>query len=165
MARRRYIFWNAATAALTAAPAAVTTGTSIKTMLQLKPSVNSAIIGWGYSFDAIPTALVTTELVTTGAVAATVTAFQSGDLIRYDDSGTGASTVTIGSTTASGYTATAEGTITTTRPLATRKELAPSYECLFPLDREPMVAAGEILRVRATTATAIGMTCWVILEE
>lgn len=164
MARRRYQIFNAATAALTAAPAAVATGTSLKTMLQLKPTTNIAIIGWGYSFDAIPTALVKVELITTGTVNATVTAFNSGDICKYDDAGTAASALSLG-TSASGFTSSAEGTVTTSRLLAMRNEMSPSYECQFPLDREPMVAANDILRIRATTATTIGMTCWVTIEE
>ncbi|MEV6432556.1 hypothetical protein [Nocardia sp. NPDC051463] len=164
MARRRYKLYNGATAALTAALAPVTTGTSIKTMLQVKPTTNVAVIAWGYSFDAVPTSLVKVELITTGTVAATVTAFASGDVIKYDDPGTAASAISLG-TSASGYTSTAEGTVTASRLLAGRNELAQSYESQDPLDREGGVVANDILRIRATTAVAIGMTCWVLIEE
>jgi hypothetical protein len=85
MSRRRYAVWNAATAALTAAPTAVTTGTAIKTMLQVKPTTPIVIVEWGYSFDVVPTALVRVELVTTGTVNATVTQFAAGDVVKYDD--------------------------------------------------------------------------------
>src|SRR5438270_13769112 len=111
MSRRRFVVWNGATAALTAAMPAVTTGTAIKTMLQIKPTTNIAVIGWGYSFDVAPTALVKVELVTTGTVAATVTASASGDIVKYDDAGGGTSAVSL-STTATGYTSTAEGSVT-----------------------------------------------------
>lgn len=164
MSRRRYIVWNGATAALTAALASVTTGTSVKTMLQLKPTTNISIIEWGYSFDVVPTALVTTELITTGTVNATVTAYASGDVAKYDDSGTGASAISLG-TSASGYTASAEGSITATRLLDRRQEWGQSYAIQFPLDREPGVIANDILRIRMTTATAINAACFVIYEE
>ncbi|MFE7797069.1 hypothetical protein [Nocardia sp. NPDC057440] len=164
MARRRYKVYNAATAALTAAPAAVTTGTSLKTMLQIKPTTNIAVIAWGYSFDVVPTALVKVELITTGTVAATVTAFAAGDVVKYDDAGTAASAISLG-TSASGFTSTAEGTITATREIFFRNEFGQSYESQEPLDREGGVIANDILRIRATTAVAIGMTCWVLYEE
>ena len=91
MARRRYLVWNAATAALTAAPTMVTTGTALKPMLQVKPSTYIAVIAWGYSFDVTPTAVVKVELITTGTVNATVTAFNAGDVVKFDDSGNAAS--------------------------------------------------------------------------
>ncbi|MFC8531955.1 hypothetical protein [Nocardia sp. NPDC057227] len=164
MARRRFIVWNAATAALTAAPTAVTTGTSIKTMLQIKPTTTIAVIEWGYSFSVLPTAVVNCELVTTGTVNATVTAFASGDVGKYDDSVGAASAISLG-TTASGFTSTAEGSVTATRLLAGRLEWAQSFSQQFPLDREPGVAANDILRIRMTTATAINALCYVVYEE
>ncbi|WP_405490519.1 hypothetical protein [Nocardia sp. NBC_00511] len=164
MARRRFIVWNGATAALTGALASVATGTSVKTMLQLKPTTNIAILEWGYSFDAVPTSLVKVELITTGTVAATVTAYASGDVIKYDDAGSAASAISLG-TSASGYTASAEGTITSTRPLADRTEWGQSFSQQFPLDREPGVQANDLLRIRMTTATTINALCYVIFEE
>jgi hypothetical protein len=164
MARRRYLVWNAATAALTAAPTPVTTGTSLKTMLQVKPTTNIAVIAWGYSLDAVPTALVKPELITTGTVNATVTAFNAGDVVKYDDSGNAASAISLG-TAASGFTASAEGTVTTSRLLAGGSSWAQQFSEQFPLDREPGVAANDVLRIRVTTSVAIGMLCWILFEE
>jgi hypothetical protein len=162
--RRRYKIFNAATAALTAPITAVTTGTATKTMLQLKPTTNVAIISWGYEFDVTPTAFVRTELISTGTVAATVTAFNAGDVIKYDDAAQSASAASLG-TTASGFTATAEGTITATRVLDMGPGWAQSYVIQFPLDREPGVIANDLLRVRMTTATAINAITWIDYEE
>jgi hypothetical protein len=164
MARRRYAVWNGASAALTASQALVATGTSLKTMLQLKPTTPIAIIEWGYSFDVVPTALVKVELITTGTVNATVTAFNAGDVVKYDDSGASASAISLG-TAASGFTSSAEGSITATRLLSYRAEWNQSFVQQFPLDREPGVAANDILRIRATTATTINMACYVVWEE
>lgn len=164
MARRRYLVWNAATAALTAAPTMVSTGTSLKTMLQVKPSTNIAVIGWGYSFDVVPTAVVKVELITTGTVNATVTAFNAGDVVKFDDSGNAASAITL-ATSGSGFTSSAEGTVTASRLLDYQASWAQQYSTQFPLDREPGVIALDILRVRATTATAIGMSTWICFEE
>src|SRR5690242_4297287 len=96
MARRRYLIFNGASAALTAAPASVATGTSIKTMLQVKPTTNIAIVEWGFECDSVPTAQIKWELLTTGTVAATVTAFASGDVCKYDDAGSAASAISLG---------------------------------------------------------------------
>lgn len=166
MPRRRYAAWNAATAALTAAPTMVTTGTALKTMLQIKPGTgcNIAIIEWGYSFDVTPTAVVKVELITTGTVNATVTAFNAGDVVKYDDPGTTASSITL-ATSGSGFTSSAEGTVTASRLLDYQASWAQQYSKQFPLDREPAVVAADILRIRMTTATAVNASCYVVWEE
>jgi len=156
--------WNAATAALTAAPLMVATGTTIKTMLQVKPSTNIAIIEWGYSFDITPSAVVKVELITTGTVNATVTAFNSGDVVKYDDSGGAASAIVL-ATSGSGFTSSAEGSVTASRLLDCQASLAQQYSKQFPLDREPGVIANDILRLRVTTGTSINMSCYVVFEE
>ena len=163
MARRLYTFVNGTTAALTAAVPAVATGTAIKTMLQVLPTANAAIVEWGYSFTTAPTANVAVELLTTGTIAATVTAFGANDNRQTDDS-TGAGPPVTNSTSGSGYTATAEGTITATRLLGYRNDMSQNYEKQFPLDREPAVVASDVLRIRVTTGTTINMTCYVVLE-
>lgn len=164
MSRRRYVVWNAATAALTAAPTSVATGTALKTMLQVKPTTPIAVIEWGFAFDTVPTAVVKTELITTGTVNATVTAFAAGDLVKYDDSAGAASSISVG-TAASGFTASAEGTVTASRLLDYQPAWAQSFSKQFPLDREPGVVANDILRIRMTTATTINAVCYVVWEE
>jgi len=164
MSRRRYIAWNGATAALTAALASVATGTAIKTMMQIKPTTNISILEWGYSFDIVPTAVIKVELITTGAINATVVAYNAGDVRGYDDSGGAATAITLG-TASSGFTASAEGTITSTRVLDGGLTWAQQYSKQFPLDREPGVVSTDYLRVRVTTATTINMLCYVVWEE
>ena len=164
--KRQYIAWNAATAALTAFPTAVSTGTSLKTMLQLKSGKGDlAILEWGYSFDVAPTALVKVELITTGTVAATsLTALSANDVRPYGDAGDTATSLTF-STSTSGFTAGAEGTITSTRFLDGGHTWAQQYSKQFPLDREPSVVSGDYLRIRMTTATAINALCYIVFEE
>lgn len=164
MARRRFQVWNGVSAALTAAPVMVTTGTALKTMLQVKPTTPIAIIEWGYSFDITPTAVVKVELITTGTINATVVAYAAGDVCKYDDSGGAASAITL-ATSGSGYTASAEGTITATRLLAYQASWAQQFSQQFPLDREPGVVTSDLLRIRMTTATAINASCYVVFEE
>src|SRR6476659_8636680 len=108
----------------TAAFAAVTTGTAIKTMLQVKPSATiiAKIVEWGISFDGSAAATPgKVELIETD-VAATVTSSATADITKLDgDALSGGDPVTnlipVG-TTSTGYTATAEGSITAVRNLA-----------------------------------------------
>lgn len=160
-----YITWNAV-APTTAAIVGVTTGTpGPKTMLQLKPGTPKVrIVEWGYSFENAPSAMVRVELIETGTVAATVTAAVSAGVMNYNDVTGPASQASLG-TTATGYTSTGEGSITTARLLAYQEEFGSQFKQQFPLGREPEVNGGSILRIRVTTATAINMSCYLVWEE
>src|SRR5574337_137659 len=105
----------------TAALAKVATGTAIKTLLQVVPgaTVLAKIIEWGISFDGSAAATpIQCELLEAN-VAATVTATASADITKLDDEallGGDPTTALIQVGTAlTGYTATAEGSITTVR--------------------------------------------------
>lgn len=172
MAAPCYITWNGVVPTSTPWPpvAAVATSASAntpKTMLQLKPGTPKVrIIEWGYSFTAVPTAAVQVELLETGTVAATVTAAVSAGVINYNDVTGPASQASLG-VSATGYTSSAEGTITTSRVLAYQYELGVQFKQQFPLGREPEVNGGSILRIRATptTAAATSISCYIIWEE
>lgn len=172
MAAPCFIAWNGTTGTtpFTAPPTAVTTGTSTstaKTMLQIKPGTPKIrIVEWGYSFDAVPAAPVKVELVTTGTVFATVTTLNAADIAKYNDATGPASQVAVG-TSASGFTASAEGTITAMRQIAYQHDASQMFKQQFPLGREPEVNGGESLRVRVTmgSAAALNMSCYVIWEE
>src|SRR5664280_732315 len=134
-----YIAWNGPMPT-TAAQAKVTTGTAIKTLLQIAtPSTRGIqLVGWGISFDASAAATpIVCELLETGAVAATVTAHVAAGVQPYNDANAPASLMTLG-TSATGYTATAEGTITATRVFAAPQVPPTSpYDYQFPLDEGP----------------------------
>jgi hypothetical protein len=166
----KYLSWNGP-APTTAAQAAVTTGTAIKTMLQIAtPSTREIqIIGWGYSIDEPPGADGVIELLQTD-VAATVTAHVAAGVIPLDavDS---ASAVTLG-TAATGYTSSGEGSITATRVFdavslsLTTAESPLTYVNWFPRDARPVVGVSKFLRVRATTpTTAVDLRSWVLWAE
>ncbi|NGO73290.1 hypothetical protein [Streptomyces boncukensis] len=173
----RYTAWNFA-APTTAAPSAVTTGTSIKTMLQLAtPSTRQlTVLSWGFTLDQPPssTNTGTVELLQTD-VAATVTAHAASGLVQLDPNAPD-SLLTLG-TGATGYTATAEGSITATRPfdLVEVPGLTAgadgggigglTYEYQFMPDERPIVAVSRFLRVRVTFAAAVNMTCYVTWDE
>jgi len=157
----------------TAAPSKVTTGTGAKTMLQIKPAVPIKVVEWGWSGDASAAATPgEVELLSTGSIAATVTAYAAADVMKFSDPN--APTNTTGSTgtplnlatTASGYTATAEGTITAVKEFDLQQIPGfAQYVKQFPLGREPAIAAGEFLRIRNTFAGgAVNAYCYVIFE-
>lgn len=151
----------------TAALAAVTTGTAIKTLLQIAtPSTRGLkVVEWGISFDGSAAATpIKCELIQTD-VAATVTAHVAAGVQPYDDPNAPASLMTLG-TTATGYTATAEGTITATR-YGDLQQIQPTnpYVKQWPLGREFKVPISKFLRVRVTAGAAVNAYCYVVWEE
>jgi hypothetical protein len=151
----------------TAAPVKVTTGTAIKTLLQLAtPSTEDlTVVEWGISFDASAAATpIMCELVETD-VAATVTAYVANDIVKLNRPNDPASLLTLG-TSASGYTATAEGTITATRSIDTQL-ISPTinYVKQWPQDLWPTVAASKFLRVRVTAPAAVNAICYINWAE
>ena len=145
----------------------VTTGTVIKTMLQIASSATRPlkVVEWGISFDGSAAATpIQCELIQTD-VAATVTAHVAAGVQPYDDPNAPASTVTLG-TSATGYTASAEGSTTTTR-YGDVQLIAPTnqYVKQWPLGREFQVPVSKFLRVRVTAGTAVNAYCYVIWEE
>lgn len=163
-----YIAYNGP-APTTAALTPVTTGTAIKTLLQLAPPSTGEmrIVEWGISFDGSAAATpIRCELIQTN-VAATVTAHVAAGLMSHNDTGTVASKLAAGvGVNTSGYTATVEGSTTVSR-LLDYQLVPPSglYVKQFPLGREPEVAASTFLRVRVTAAAAVNAVTYVIWEE
>jgi len=155
----------------TAAFAAVTTGTAIKTMLQVKPSATiiAKIIEWGISFDGSAAATPgKVELIETD-VAATVTASVANDITKYDSDALAGGDPTTNliqvGTSSTGYTATAEGTITSVRNLDGPQLIAPTTQFVkqFPLGREPVIQTGKFGRIRVTFGAAVNAYCYMVL--
>ncbi|MFZ2540709.1 MAG: hypothetical protein WAW75_02925 [Gallionella sp.] len=152
----------------TAIMPSVATGTAIITLLQLKPFNTCRIIEWGIQFDGYSAAApVAVELIDTGTVFGTVTAYADADIMKYDGADGAVASIaglTLG-TTASGYTASAEGTITATK-VFDHQLIAPSaqYVKQFPLGREPKLIIGNALRIRVKAAATVNANCYVVLE-
>lgn len=152
----------------TAAQAPVTTGTSIKTLLQLKPFNQCKIVAWGVSFDGSAAATpIKCELLETGTVFATVTASADADCIKLNGADQAVASVaglTLG-TSATGYTSTSEGSITTVR-MFDAQLVAPTNQYIyqFPLGQEPVLVIGNATRVRVTAGAAVNALCWVEVE-
>jgi hypothetical protein len=144
----------------TTAPAtAVTTSATLYTSLQIVPATSAPlyIVEWGVAFNG--SSLVAgfpCELVDTGTVAATVTAYVLADVMAYDSlaiaaiqtSGTSGIPLNLG-TSLSGYTSSAEGS-TTACFVHDSAMVTPigGYFKQFPLGAQPYVKPGNILRIR-----------------
>src|SRR5262245_49735309 len=151
---------------------AVTTGTNLKTLLQVKPGATTPlkIKEWGISFDGA--AAATPGIVELGVfdVAATVTAHVAAGIHKFDAMALGLAGdpttdyFSVG-TTATGYTASGEGTVTASR-LFDVQHISPTnqYVKQFPLGCEPYVSVSEFLRIRVKFAAAINAICYVNVE-
>lgn len=164
-----FIAWAADTSAATGPPTPVATAAvagTVKTLLQLKANASQplSVVEWGYTFDATPVAPVRMELVVTGTVAATVTTLGAG--ARPFNNPAVTSVIQVG-TAASGFNATAEGTITASRLGDYHYENGLYLKKQYPLGREFELAPGEVLRIRATptSAAAINVMPYIIWEE
>lgn len=152
----------------TAAQVAVTTGTAIKTLLQLKPFNQVKIVEWGISFNGSAAATpIKCELLETGTVFGTVTAFADADISKLcgaDQAVASIAGLTLG-TTASGYTCTSEGSITAVR-MFDAQFVAPTNQYIkqFPLGREPVLVIGNAMRIRVTAPAAVDALCYVTID-
>lgn len=158
-------------AGVAAAPVKVTTGTSIKTLLQFQPSATAVakIIEWGISFDSFAAAAPGEVELLEQDAAATVTAFVAADITKLDAAAIACGNPTTNliqvGTAASGYTSSNENSSTVSR-LFDLQQIAPTnqYVKQFPLGREPLVQAGKFAKVRVTFAAAINAYCYMIVE-
>lgn len=150
-----------------AAIATVTTGTALKTMLQIATAAARPIRvrAWGVFFDGSAAGVpIKCNLLDTSA-AATVTAHVAAGVMPYDtEAGVTPSTVQLG-TALSGYTASAEGTYTSR--VGDSALVAPSagYVYEWPLGKEFAVPVSRFLRITVTAAVAVNCLCWVRWEE
>jgi hypothetical protein len=142
----------------------IATGTSTKTLLQLlHPSDALIAVAWGISFDGSAAATpVECELIHTTTVAATVTAYVANDVVLFSDPLANTPGLTL-STSGSGYTASAEGSVVAPVRVGDYQLVAPSNQWAyqFPLDQEFVVPAAGVMRVRVTAAATVNANCWV----
>lgn len=165
-----YLIQNGAVGT-TAAPVAVTTGTAIKTMLQVKPSATATmkIVEWGISFDGSAAATPGKIELMESDVAATVTATAVADITKYDGAalmgGDPTTNLIVVGTTSTGYTSTSEGTTTVSR-MFDLQYVAPTGQYIkqFPLGREPLLQVSKFARIRVTFAAAVNCYCYMIVE-
>lgn len=165
-----YTIWNGPSPT-TAAQVPVTTGTAIKTLLQVKPgsTQQAKIVEWGISFDGSAAATpIKVELLETD-VAATVTAHVAAGIVKTDSQalmqGDPTTALFAVGTTSTGYTASGEGSITASRVFDAQL-VAPTnqYVKQFPLGREPIIDVSKFARVRVTAGAAVNAYCYMVVE-
>lgn len=153
----------------TAEPTKITTGTNLKTMLQIRASASNAlrIVEWGISFDGAALAAPgTVELIETGAIGATVTAYVAADIYPDNDPNAPASLIQIGSTTNSGFTSSGEGSTIASRMFDVQLvDPAVGYMHQFMPGYQPEVKAGNVCRIRVHFAGAVNCLAWLLWEE
>jgi hypothetical protein len=157
--------------ATTASFVKLTTGTSIRTMLQLKPFNVMKIAAWGISFDGSAAATPgTVELLDTGTIFCTgLTACADADIDKVsgrDQANASVAGLTL-ATTGTGFTngANTEGSIvaSTTYDVQLLPPTAP-YILQFPLDARPLCIIGNAVRVRVNFAAAINCITWITVD-
>lgn len=152
--------WRAYSAAVptTAGMVRIATGTAIKTHLQLTAPAGDhdlTIIGWGVEFETIPTAFVFAELINTTTVAGTGMTAVTPTTLR----GNTASSAT------AGFGPSAEGTVVATTKVFDAPILNTNfYKWEWSQGREPILDAGQVLRVRLTTSVTVNALCWIDFE-
>lgn len=155
----------------TASQVAVTTGTAIKTMLQVKPGTTQIlkVVEWGISGDASAAATPGTIELCVTDVAATVTAHAAAGIHKYDSAALAQGDPTTNlfavGTASTGYTATAEGTVAAVRQ-GDVQLIAPTNQFVlqFPLGREFVINPSEFMRIRVKFGAAINAICYVLVE-
>lgn len=153
-----------------ASPSKVASGTSIKTMQQWKPILPCKVNEWGVSGDASAAATPgELELIESGTVAATVTAYVSGDVGQQDaealNAGDPGALYLTFSTSTSGYTSSAEGSVSATRNLVGPQQMGPTNQFLqqFPLGFQPYCQIGKIYRIRVNFGTSVNLYTYAFL--
>lgn len=155
----------------TGSPVPVSTGTALKTLLQVKPGATQIIKirEWGISFDGASSATPGICSLCVTDTAATVTAHAATGIHKYDSealaSGDPTTNIFAVGTTSTGYTASGEGTVGTHR-IGDSQLIGPTNGLVyqFPLGMAFVVQPGEFMRIRVTFGAAINAICYVLAE-
>jgi|SRR5215471_4777615 len=141
------------------------TAATTKTVLQVAtPSTTDiAVLGWGVSFDASAAGQPGWAQLVSVDVAATVTTLTPelwGNELQQ-------ASLCVGGTSATGHTATAEGTITGTPRQIDVEEVYPQsgYSVWFPDAHVPRVAPSKFLRIRVKMPGTPNCIPWIVWAE
>lgn len=171
MAAKTYAVMNGA-APGAAAPVPITTGTAIKTMLQLATNTTTPAIRfveWWVEFDGSTAATpIRVELMRhTTAPQTTLTAYVTADIARVNDPNAPVSSLQLGAALSGFGTGATEITPTGT-PVSLETHFVPPTSGIyvqFPLGREPEVQVSAFSRVRTTAGAAVNCYAGVMWEE
>jgi hypothetical protein len=171
----QYTIYNGASPT-TAKQVPVATGTAIKTHVQVQASgtILSKIIAWGVQTTApASTGTISVELLETNVAATSLTAHVAAGIVRVDPAAIAGGDPTTNliqvGTSATGWSAGAEGSITATRMFDSRWATLSSaagyeYSLQFPLGREPHINIALFGRIRIHTSVTVDAICWMTVE-
>lgn len=166
MAKLYTVLNGAVSGAAAAVP--VTTGTALKTMIQIATSANTAIRikQWWAEFDgSVAATPVRVELLRhTGGPVTTLTAYNAADVAKVNDPNAPASDIQLGAAL-SGWAASAEVTPTTVSDLETHF-VPPTGGILiqYPLGQEPEIQVSAFARLRTTVGVAVNAYTGITFE-
>jgi hypothetical protein len=171
MAAKTYAVMNGA-APGAAASVPITTGTAIKTHIQLATNTTTPAIRyveWWAEFDGSTAATpIRVELIRhTGGAQTTLTAYGAGDIARVNDPNAPASSIQLG-TALSGFSNTTTEVTPTGTPVSLETHFVPPTSGIyvqFPLGREPEVQVSAFSRLRTTAGAAVNCYAGLMWEE
>jgi hypothetical protein len=170
MAAKTYAVMNgAAPGAAAAVP--ITTGTAIKTHIQLATNTTTPsirFVEWWVEFDGSTAATpIKVELIRhTGGAQTTLTAYAAADIAKVNDPNAPTSSIQLG-TALSGFSNTTSE-VTPTGAVSLETHFVPPTSGIyvqFPLGREPEVQVSAFARVRTTAGAAVNCYAGVMWEE
>ena len=171
MAEKTYAVMNGAAPGI-AAPVAITTGTAIKTHIQISTNVTTPAIRfveWWVEFDGATAATpIKVELMRhTATGQTTLSAYAAGDIARVNDPNAPVSGVVLGAGN-SGFSNTTTEITPTGTPVSLETHFVPPTSGIyvqFPLGREPEVQVNAYARVRTTAGAAVNCLAGVMWAE
>jgi hypothetical protein len=170
MAAKTYAVMNgAAPGAAAAVP--ITTGTAIKTHIQIATNTTTPsirFVEWWVEFDGSTAATpIKVELIRhTGGAQTTLTAYAAADIAKVNDPNAPTSSVQLGTALSGFSNTTAE--VTPTGAVSLETHFVPPTSGIyvqFPLGREPEVQVSAFARVRTTAGAAVNCYAGVMWEE
>lgn len=170
MSARTYTVHNGAVPGA-AALVQVTTGTAIKTMIQLQANATAPtlrIVEWWTEFNgsAAATPIAVEVLRHTGGPQTTLTTYAAADIAKNNDPNAPASTIQLASNASGFGTGATEVAPTTVSNIATH--LVPPTSGIYiqyPLGREPDVQTAQYVRHRTTAGAAVNCVAAITWEE
>ena len=170
MAAKTYAVMNGAAPGVAAA-VQLTTGTAIKTMIQIATNTTTPsirFVEWWVEFDGSTAATpIKVELIRhTGGAQTTLTAYAAADIAKVNDPNAPTSSIQLG-TALSGFSNTTTE-VTPTGAVSLETHFVPPTSGIyvqFPLGREPEVQVSAFSRVRTTAGAAVNCYAGVMWEE
>lgn len=150
---------------------AITTGTAIKTMMQIATNTTTPAIRcveWWTEFDGATAATpIKVGLIRhTGGPQTTLTAYAAADIAKINDPNAPASSIQLGTALSGFSNTTTEVTPTTAVSLETH--FVPPTSGIyvqFPLGREPEIQVSAFVRIRTTAGAAVNCLTGFMWEE